>query len=345
MWFSKREKKKIVNMNNEDKNIEAIKNKSSILYEENTDMCKHINYGIVHVKNKIQEYLNEEVKVSQAIKEIDDTYEKICYIEDKINSLDSSFNEFTQYSNKIDDVMKNSEEVVKSADRKITSLTENIDETCCKLDSITDTFHVLESNFDNIHVISKNITEISNSTNLLALNASIEAARAGDAGKGFAVVAEEIRRLSASTTELVDGIDTNIKTLYDSIESLRKEIRESKGAIQSNFDDAKGVQNDFNMVRKCTSEVKEFTTRITEGIENASSQITGTASGVGSVSKIVVILGDKLDQLNMRLSKRSNIMANVIAFLEQMENLVANSLEGKKKDNKNILNFNKENSK
>lgn len=332
MWFSKKEK-----INNDivkRKENDIVMNDSNYSsMEEDTDICKHINYGIIHIEKKIQEYLNEEVKVSQAIKEIDDTYEKINGIENKINNLDSSFNEFTQYSNKIDMVMKNSEEAVKSADKRITSLTDKIDETCGKLDSITDTFHILKNNFDNIQEMSKSITDISSSTNLLALNASIEAARAGEAGRGFAVVAEEIRKLSSSTTELADGIDSSIKTLYDSIESLRMEIKESKKSIQSNLDFAKDVQKDFNIVSECTNEVKEFSTKINKRIERASNEITGTASGVGSVSEIVQLLGDKLSKLNVRLSKRSSIMANIIAFLNQMENLVAHSLK-----NKNIRN-------
>lgn len=64
------------------------------------------------------------------------------------------------------------------------------------------------------------IQDISKQTTLLGLNASIEAARAGDSGKGFAVVAQEIRKLSNTSKESINKIDTIIKYISNSISSI-----------------------------------------------------------------------------------------------------------------------------
>jgi methyl-accepting chemotaxis protein len=137
-----------------------------------------------------------------------------------------------------------------------------------------------------------------------ALNASIEAARAGEAGRGFSVVAGEIRKLSSSTTELVSGIDGSVKTLYSSIELLREEIENTKIAISENFEYAQNIQENFKQVTDCTVEVKDFSKHIITGIEYASSEINGAATGVGSVAEFVDSFGDKLNKLNLRMSKR-----------------------------------------
>ncbi len=81
--------------------------------------------------------------------------------------------------------------------------------------------------------ILKFIQGIASRTNLLGLNASIEAARVGESGKGFAVVAGEIRNLSLSTSDSVKKIDTVLKTLELSIDSITGKIAQSNEVQQA----------------------------------------------------------------------------------------------------------------
>lgn len=291
---------------------------------------KYINYGVIHIEKKVEEFMEEEVKVTQSIKDISNTYSKISNIEAMINNLNANFNDFSQYANKIDGVMNKSQLSVKLADDKMMILAEKINGTCSQLDHITQAFYELENSSKSIQDMSNSITGIASSTNLLALNASIEAARAGEAGKGFSVVADEIRKLSSSTTELVKGIDSSVKNLYESIDSLRDEIKTSKQAISENFEYAKNVQKDFKEVTACTEEVKNFAEHIIKGIDKTSSEITGAATGVGSVAELVTSVGDKLDRLNLRMSSRSIIISDITDFLQQLENLLSDTLKDKK---------------
>jgi methyl-accepting chemotaxis protein len=320
MWFKKN---KINTEEKVDSKVEEVASKNA------DDYHKHINYGVLHIEKKFGEFMEEEVQVTKSVQDIQNTYLHINNIQDMISSLDANFNDFSQYANKINGVMNRSDEAVKQADDKMGNLANKLNGTCNQLELFTDAFHTLEDNFTNIKEMSNNITGIAKNTNLLALNASIEAARAGEAGRGFAVVADEIRKLSSSTTELVSGIDENIKNLYQSIDLLRAEIENTKAAIRDNYEYAENVKNDFKQVTDCTSEVKDFSKHIITGIEKTSSELNGAATGVGSVAEIVTSMGDKLEKLKLRMSKRSIIISNITDFLQQIENLLTDSLNKK----------------
>jgi methyl-accepting chemotaxis protein len=96
--------------------------------------------------------------------------------------------------------------------------------------SLTDEIHTLAKfTSDNLSVIH-NITE---TTNVLSLNASIEAARAGAAGKGFAVVASEIRKHAGATREAVEAISKNISALTGKINILSQKMNTMKGSVHA----------------------------------------------------------------------------------------------------------------
>lgn len=76
------------------------------------------------------------------------------------------------------------------------------------------------------------VKHIANQTNLLGLNAAIEAARAGQAGRGFSVVAEEIRKLSVSSNESIQKIGKVLNSIQDSIDDIAKKIENSNGIFQ-----------------------------------------------------------------------------------------------------------------
>lgn len=94
------------------------------------------------------------------------------------------------------------------------------------------------------------VKHIANQTNLLGLNAAIEAARAGQAGRGFSVVAEEIRKLSVSSNESIRKIGKVLNSIQDSIDDIAKKIENSNGVFQ---EEAASLQEIYASVEQLNS--------------------------------------------------------------------------------------------
>lgn len=293
-----------------------------ITSQNDKTMEKSIHFGVKHIEEKIELLMKEEVEVSNYLDDVSQTYSQITNISEMTANINEDFKSFSSYANQINAVIDSSDAMIIQTGTNVTELADNILHTNEQLDSIAKVFQQLEKDFANIKNMSNGINGIAMQSNLLAFNASIEAERAGEAGRAFAVVAQQMRILSTSTKELVDGIDDSIKALFKSIKDVNIEIQASKTASMTNLHKVDAVKSNIAQVGECTDEVKNFSKQIIKGIEGTSERINGAAEGFGAISEVVDSFGEKIDILNRKMSKKSSIICSVIDFLQQMENML-----------------------
>ena len=261
-------------------------------------------------------------EISKAVEDVAEGSTGMAASISKINENLLEMSNETKDINASVDEIKNQTVAVQDSSKIMNDKIKSMQDSSHKMDegisAISKRIETVNTTVDKVSNIVSVIEEISSETNLLSLNASIEAARAGDAGKGFAVVAQEIRVLSANT-EL-----ENIKQIISSlVEECRYCVQASGTIVEDNAkqkEEIKAVLDEFGsldeQIQKTAEKADEIEELVTAMIE-LNDDITKSSNSLTDVSAANAAA---TEEMNANIEELNAMMHGVSEMAEHMNN-------------------------
>lgn len=235
----------------------VVKNSLTQIIESLNQMMKQINHTAHSLMDTAQSMGGQSEELQQAV--MNQT--------DAMTGLNS---EVKNIKNNLNDVMENT----KQTRERASEIAEQIADGSKKMEELKDAMEAIDQNAANITKISKMMEGIAQQTNILALNASVEAARAGNAGKGFAVVAEEVRNLAGQSSEAAKSTVEMIETASELIQQGVKLTAETSQALEE--------------ISKGSDAVTEIAHRLSETVdiqETSLKEISGRIEDISAITQ------------------------------------------------------------
>ncbi|CED70841.1 methyl-accepting chemotaxis protein [Aliivibrio wodanis] len=239
---------------------------------------------------------------------------------DEINMVATAINEMAAATQEIagnaDNTAQTAEETVTASSHgaeQVSQSQHSIDNLAKEVETATGVIEELHHNAQNINTILSTIQNIAEQTNLLALNAAIEAARAGEQGRGFAVVADEVRILSQRTHASTQEIQQMIEALQGTTQKAVGIMQDSQTLANTSVEDAQSASASLLQITNSVTLISDMAAQIAAAAEEQSSvteEITRNTEAVRDVSnelteetKQSVIQASELSELSSELKQ------------------------------------------
>ncbi len=190
--------------------------------------------------------------------------------------------------------------LVKESKEAIGDLFSQITESAHTEEELSSKVEQLSRNADDVKSILDIINDIADQTNLLALNAAIEAARAGEHGRGFAVVADEVRNLAGRTQKSLAEINSTIMVIVQEINDVSSQMNLNSQKMERLSDMSKSVQETYEKMSSNLSSVVSDSNQSMDDYAKSGHQIEAMVSDFAEVEKVASkTLADSSDILNI----------------------------------------------
>ena len=281
--------------------------------------------------SQVNELVNEARELSCEISGISDDFDKSCKIVETGSSkqsdetdliasatqeMTSAMEEINRFSDEAAESATSATEVSTASDHEIRAARTSIERLEQNIKTANTVIENLDSESNNIGSVLSVIQGIAEQTNLLALNAAIEAARAGEQGRGFAVVADEVRTLASRTHESTEEIQRMIEQLQKGSSEAVSAMETSLSGVSESVGQVGRIDEKLTQIKVAVESMSNMNQQIAQAIREqnlAVNEVNGNIISIREIGDANLGLAKESKEKTGELARMATNLANLLA--------------------------------
>lgn len=296
-------------------------------HDEIGEVAQGFNHFVEKIQVLIQDIAAQSRQVAESGGHLDDLTEttragasrqqsEVEQVAAAINEMGAAANEVAQNAHKTQIATEEGSSQVGQVHDTMNELLASIENQAAESENATQDIKELEQQSESIGEVVQVIREITEQTNLLALNAAIEAARAGEHGRGFAVVADEVRTLARRTHQSTETIEATVATLQNKTQRAVKSITGNREHALASVDFVRDTHQRLNTLATMMEQIRDMTAQIAAATEEETAVTEELGQSIHRIQDVAQESAQNAEQSATsadRLQKLSGTMSDAIS--------------------------------
>ena len=267
-----------------------------------------------HMLTEAADNLNEETQNSS--KMVEEQQSETDLISQAINEIQTTAMHVSESTSDASSAAQDAAVAADEGHKIVVGTISSIENLASEIDGAAKTINKLEEDTNNITQILNVILGIAEQTNLLALNAAIEAARAGEQGRGFAVVADEVRTLAQNTQNATQQIEQMISQLQSGTNQAVKAMQSSHTISTEVVEIVKEEESSLQSINGSVSKIRDMNDRISATAEEQANVTSEVNKNVSNIANIAVKSTQSIHTINDDAAKVAELAKQLCDKIE-----------------------------
>lgn len=303
-------------------NIKDAQNETEALLTNISSISQQMQDGIEAIYAKVEDLNNSSKLTKEAMTEVrggtSQTAEAVQNQISQTGEIGYKVEAVSAAAEEIGRSMEQTLSVLEHANKEVDALVDQVENSVKEGADVAGKLETLDQYIDEMHSIVELISGITSQTSLLALNASIEAERAGAAGRGFAVVATEITGMAKQTKEATVHIRDLIGNISKAITDVVTDVRGMITAINEEKQSTESTAENFSRIQSNTLEIKKNIEQLNTNIEELKTANEQIVDSIETISAITEEVSAHANETMSAQEENSDVLSSIAVRMQQL---------------------------